>query len=51
LGVAAVRPGVKGNTPPAAYLRSMAELERWIMRDSSEESLDELFEEITAATD
>jgi hypothetical protein len=29
----------------------VAELERWIMRDDSEESLDDLFEEITAATD
>jgi hypothetical protein len=30
------------------YPRSMAGLERWIMRDDSEESLDDLFEALTA---
>jgi hypothetical protein len=29
----------------------MADLARWIMRDESEESLDDLFEAVTAATD
>jgi hypothetical protein len=29
----------------------MAELERWIMRDADDESLDELFEEIIRAKD
>jgi hypothetical protein len=34
--------------PVVAYPRSMAELARWIMRDADEESLDDLFDELTA---
>jgi hypothetical protein len=30
------------------YSSGVAELERWIMRDDSEESLDDLFDELTA---